>query len=65
MKKEQEHIGLIESFFTERCIFQETDKSSIKNIAIGLIAPECVNVDCVQELGIKILDTRPWSVRIH
>ena len=44
-------MGLIETFFP------------MKNLATELVAPEKVNVDCVQELSMKILGSIKVGIR--
>ena len=57
IKNYEEHVGLIEKFFTERLLFDPAipNKDSVINIASGLVSPPEVNVNEAREVGMKII----------
>lgn len=57
IKSDEEHIGLIEKFFTERLLFDPAmpNRESVMNLASGLIGPPEVTVNVAREVGVKII----------
>ena len=56
IKQDIIHMGLIENFLSDRCLFQAHENTNLMNLATGLVASKEVNVQNIRDVGLKIVE---------
>ena len=56
IKQDILHMGLIENFLSDRCLFQAHENTNLMNLATGLVASKEVNVQNIRDVGLKIVE---------